>query len=211
MLSQYDPAIFKRVRTLDDAKRIILTQEKALTTSQRWERETPHICDLIDNGIRITGQSVVLDHGCGVGRIAKELIRRHACWVIGVDISPNMRALAASYVASDRFLACDPEMLPMLKVRADVALSVWVLQHVHDPLVEICRLQRALASEGWLFVVNECSGRFVPTAQGWASDGVDVRAALDAHFNPVSNGRLSAEVVGDEQSQRTFWAAYSWG
>ena len=35
----------------------------------------------------------VLDYGCGIGRIAKELILKTSCKVIGVDISESMRKM----------------------------------------------------------------------------------------------------------------------
>jgi len=201
----YDPAIFTRVGSLQEAKRIILTDERELTTDERWERETPHICDIIEQEIDIRKESVVLDYGCGVGRIAKELIKRHGCYVIGADIAPNMQALAISYVASERFVACHPRALPLLNVKADIVISVWVLQHVENLSIEIGRIKQAMTARSNLFVVNERGSRFVPTSKGWANDKIDVSAELKAEFECLSEGHLSPHVVGDEQSQRTFW------
>jgi SAM-dependent methyltransferase len=48
--------------------------------------------------------SLVLDYGCGIGRIAKELIKQTGCHVIGVDISPSMLGLAYPYVHSDNLV-----------------------------------------------------------------------------------------------------------
>ena len=130
----YNPAVFD-VDDLLAAMRIILTPEDS-STEVRWKTETPYLADLTGQWIEITRQSLLLDYGCGVGRMAKELIVRHACRVIGVDISPSMRALAPMYVASDRFFACPPAMLDGLierGVRFDGALSVWVLQHCLNP------------------------------------------------------------------------------
>src|SRR5215813_6556282 len=95
--AHYDPSIFS-VNSLEQAKKVILTPEAGRSTDERWEHETPHICNLIEHQMVIDANSVIVDYGCGVGRIAKELINRHKCHVIGADISPNMRALAASYV-----------------------------------------------------------------------------------------------------------------
>lgn len=208
-MMNYDPSVFTRVTSLDAAKRIILTDEASLTTDQRWEKETPHICDLIEQNVALSETSVVLDYGCGVGRIAKELINRHGCFVFGVDISPNMRALAASYVASDRFIACHPVALDGFLVSdVSLVLSIWVFQHVENLSMEFNRIKNMMRSDGSLFVVNEADNRFVPTNKGWASDGIDVRAELRRTFKIAAEGNLDHRVVGDAQSQRTFWACY---
>jgi len=91
----YNPAIFN-VNDLRSAMRIILTPE-TWTTERRWEIETPYLVDLIHQSVEIAPQTVLLDYGSGIGRIAKELIARYQCRVVGVDISASMRALAAPY------------------------------------------------------------------------------------------------------------------
>lgn len=204
----YDPHIFERVRTVAEAKAIILTPERHCTTDQRWQAETPHLADLIRNQIDLRAGSVVVDYGCGIGRIAKTLIERHRCKVIGTDISANMRALAASYVDDPRFVAIDPSMIDTMNVQADLVIAVWVLQHVADLPLEMARIRRMMREDGILFVVNEASTRFVPMRDGWIHDGVNVRMHLEMEFTPLIAGQLDPAVVGDEQSERTFWAAY---
>jgi hypothetical protein len=108
----YNPAIFN-VHDIRSAMRIILTPE-TWTTERRWEVETPCLVDLIHQSIEITPDTVLLDYGSGIARIAKELIARDKCRVVGADISANMRTLAAPYVQSDRFLPCSPTMLETL-------------------------------------------------------------------------------------------------
>lgn len=204
----YDPSIFLRVTSLQEAKRIILTDEQTLNTDQRWERETPHICDLIHSQINLTDESIVLDYGCGIGRIAKELIKRHNCFVIGADISHNMQALASSYVASDRFIACHPHALQVLGTSVDLVLAVWVLQHVANLTVELSRIKSMMLPDSKLFVVNEKTNRFVPTDRGWVHDDVYVRPELEVEFDHMVDGEMNPAIVGIEQSQRTFWASY---
>lgn len=208
-MGNYDPTIFTRVQTLAQAKAIILTQEEVLSPEQRWQLETPHVLELIANQFAINAGSLVVDYGCGVGRIARELIRKYACQVIGVDIAANMRALAASYVTSDRFVACAPAFLDELPIDADLVVAVWTLQHVQHPKIELDRIWRLLRSRrGSLFVINEGSSRFVPTDQGWINDGFDIRRELSIRFKPVADGNLDPDVVGLAQSERTFWSAH---
>ena len=144
----------------------------------------------------ITPDTLLLDYGCGIGRLAYELIQRHNCRVVGVDISPSMRALSVVYTRSDRFMSCSHDMLEGLTARGlrfDAALSLWVLQHCATPAQDIARIRNALRPDGQLFVVN---GVFhsVPTLEsGWVNDGLDVKAMLAAEFPLVHEGRLARE------------------
>jgi SAM-dependent methyltransferase len=205
----YDPAVFN-VTDLSKAMQIILTPEGS-TTEQRWRVETPYVADLISQSIDITRGMVVLDYGCGIGRIAKELIDRHQCSVVGVDISPSMRALAVTYVQSDRFFACPPLMLGTMierGVRFDAAVSIWVLQHCLQPADDISSLRRALKPEAGLFIVNNLY-RAVPTRErGWANDGIDIKQMLTENFTLQQEGRLPTEFTTESLSQMTFWASF---
>jgi ubiquinone/menaquinone biosynthesis C-methylase UbiE len=177
----YNPAIFN-VNDLRSAMRIILTPE-TWTTERRWEIETPYFVDLIHQSVEITPQTVLLDYGSGIGRIAKELIARYQCRVVGVDISASMRTLAAPYVQSDRFLPCSPAMLETLSerdFRFDAAIAVWVLQHCLRPAEDIKMIQRVLKPDARLFVVN-ATYRAVPALERpWVNDGIDVKRMLSA-------------------------------
>ena len=88
----YDASVFD-VATIEAAKRIILTPENS-TTQERWAAETPYLTDLITKHIVLDRDTTVLDYGCGVGRMAKALIDRARCKVVGADFSASMRALA---------------------------------------------------------------------------------------------------------------------
>ena len=206
----YYPEVFD-TPDLADAMGIILTPEDGTTTAWRWERETPFLVDLIDKFIKNSGNTLVLDYGCGVGRLAKELIARHKCRVIGADISPNMRALSATYVASDLFISCSPAMLDVLAERGiifDSAISVWVLQHCLDPIIDVTRIKRALKPLAPLFVVNNVH-RAVPTMEmQWMNDGIDIRELLRTEFLMIEEGRLTPLEVSAQFSQHTFWASY---
>jgi SAM-dependent methyltransferase len=205
----YNPHVFD-VATIGDAMQIILTPEDS-TTEHRWVTETPYLANLISRCFSLTEKSLVLDYGCGIGRLAKELISRHGCSVIGVDISASMRSIAVAYVGSDRFFACPPAMLDLLLTRGvafDLALSVWVLQHCVNVRDDIALISRALVPEGGLFVVNQRS-RAVPTVElGWVDDGADVYALLKEGFRQRSRGSLPAEHTTKNVSRFASWAAF---
>jgi len=205
----YNPGVFA-VDSIPAAMSIILTAEDS-TTEKRWRTETPYLADLINKNLELSPNSWVLDYGCGIGRIAKELIARHGCQVVGVDISPSMRALAPMYVASDRFFACAPAMLDGLIERGiafDAAISVWVLQHCLYPGDDIARIKRALRPHGKLFVMND-TRRAVPTREvAWVNDGIDLRSELGREFKQLAEGAPAKEQTTPETSERCFWAAF---
>jgi len=205
----YNPQIFD-TQTIGDAMRIILTAEDS-TTEHRWATETPYLADLIGRSFSLTANSVVLDYGCGIGRMAKELIARHGCSVVGLDISANMRAMAVAYVGSDRFFPCAPAMLDLLLdrgLRFDLALSVWVLQHCANVTDDVARIDRAMTAEGNLFVVNQRS-RAIPTVElGWIDDGIDVYALLRDTFRQRTRGALPSQHTTPNVSRNASWATY---
>ena len=203
----YYPGLFD-VANVDDAKRIILTPETDRTTEERWRRETPYLIDLAHSHLQLTASSIVIDYGCGIGRLAKELISRYGCRVVGVDISKKMRELAERYVDSDRFLACRPEGLDLFGAAfADAALAVWVLQHCPQPTDDIHRIKQSLKPGARLFVVNE-KGRAIPTKAGWMSDSLDLRQTLSEQCELADLGRLDETIVTPAVSDRTFWSLY---
>jgi SAM-dependent methyltransferase len=208
----YDPSIFS-VNDIAQAMNIILTPEDS-TTEERWQTETPYVADLIGGLIDITPQTILIDYGCGIGRMAKELISRHGCSVVGVDISTNMRALAPVYVQSDRFCVCSPAMLDAMTergLRADAAIAIWVLQHCYQPADDIARIRRAIRPAAPLFVLNGFYRAVPTTEQGWANDGVDIKAMLSADFRLRQEGRLPREKSSESIAQTTFWALFDAG
>ena len=206
----YDPTCFD-VADVQTAKRIILTPEYA-STEERWLRETPAHIETIIRECQLAPGQVVLDYGCGIGRIARELINRAGVMVIGVDISRNMRQLALDYVSNDdRFICVSPRAFDDLAssgLRVDAAFAVWVLQHCIKPQTDSRRIRHALKPGGRFHVVNNVY-RAVPTDAGWANDGIDIRALLNREFRETNYFPLPAEIVPQEQFRRyTFCATY---
>lgn len=201
MNTMYDPSIFN-VPDMLTAMRVILTPEDGLSTRNRWERETPYLTDLILNKVPLNENSRVLDFGCGIGRISKELIKRTGCLAVGADISANMRGMSMTYVNDERWIVCHPSNIPQFDY--DLAISIWVLQHVEDPEKEVLRLSKHAQK---LFVVNEeTSPRVLPSKHGWYSD--DKEIPLERYFTLVEKGTLDPSIVSEHASKRTSWALY---
>lgn len=206
----YSRAVFE-VPDEAAARRIILTPEGDQDTEARWNLETPYLARLIGERFQPSTSTLLIDYGCGIGRMSKALIERFGCRVLGVDISERMRALAPGYVNSQHFSVVSPQMLfSMAKrgLKADAAIAVWVLQHCHRPQDDIELLRLSLRPQADLLVVN-VTGRAVPTAeQGWANDGFDIEPELAGKFLPEARGTLDPSVVPAEVASVAFWAAY---
>jgi SAM-dependent methyltransferase len=205
----YYPGIFD-VKDIPHAMGIVLTPEDG-NTEQRWQVETPYVADLIEASIEINADTILVDYGCGIGRMAKELIARHGCSVIGVDISHSMRVWAAVYVGSDRFCSCSPTMFDVMLghgFKADGAISIWVLQHCLKPAEDVSRLHRGLKAGAGLFVLNN-NGRAVPTVErGWVNDRIDIKAILNKEFMVQEQGRLPLAKTVETIARVAFWASY---
>jgi SAM-dependent methyltransferase len=207
----YNPQFFDAADP-ETARRIILTREGDLDTAERWERETPYLTDLISDRLALKPGMLVVDFGCGIGRLSKALIERSGCLVLGVDLSQDMRGFAPTYVGSPNFSVVSPEMFARMVdggLRADAAISVWVLQHCLDPVAEIDRLARGLAPGGRLLAVNNVN-RAVPTVEKrWGDDGIDIRAALGERLKPCQEGGLDPAAVGQLLAIGAYWGLYA--
>lgn len=205
MKADYDPSCFD-VSNIRSAKAIILTPEDA-STERRWAIETPYFGSLIMDHLNLQHHHRVLDYGCGIGRVAKEIIARSGCMVLGVDTSVGMRSLAPAYVENDRFIALSPQMMPVV-VDAHYAISVWTLQHVPDLVGAIEVIYRKLHPGGMLLVIN-LEKRALPMSRGaWIDDGADVREFLGARFEETHYGRLDPASTTPATATASFLGVY---
>ncbi len=206
----YWPEFFNPV-SLEDARRIILTPEDDLTTDDRWKLEHPYFMQLIGEQLNITEDSVIVDYGCGIGRMAKELIDKYKCKVVGVDIAPNMRALSLMYVNSDNFTVMHPGTFLSLDIKCDFVISIWVLQHVLLPAKDLEIIDKSLKPNGKLFIVNT-KHRALPCSEKggvYINDEVDIRQLLEERFDISMTGVLDQNIVSNLTSRLAFYASYN--
>jgi 2-polyprenyl-3-methyl-5-hydroxy-6-metoxy-1,4-benzoquinol methylase len=186
-MATYQPEVFEQP-TLEAAQAIILTPENGRSTAERWQSETPYLAGKILQGLRESQARLVMDFGCGVGRLSRELVHQGGVTAIGVDASAAMRKMAPDYVASPNFIATGAEGLAAMVaggLRYDAVLAVWVLQHCLDPVQEIDRITAGLAVGGLFFVVD-MTHRAVPTDQGWINDGQSIMSLLDGRLERLA-------------------------
>jgi trans-aconitate 2-methyltransferase len=110
--------------------------------------------------LKLRGDEVVLDAGCGTGRLTAELLDAlpHGR-AVGIDLSKNMLASAhqhlAGFTSRVSLVACDLLHLPFENAFDGIVSTAafhWVLDH--DRL--FANLYRALVSGGWLEA--QCGG-----------------------------------------------------
>jgi len=201
----YQPEVFS-VNNLHEAQQIILTPEEGTSTEERWEKETPFVSDAIGNFFNPSDKTILIDYGCGIGRLAKELIAKYNCFVIGVDISVSMRQIAPGYVQSDRFSIISKDIFKKLVfsgMKIDCCISAWVLQHCPRVEEDISLIKTSLKSEGLFFVLNNTISA-IPTNIGWVSDGKDIFTILKTEFAEISSYKLPHSVTTKTISDNTF-------
>lgn len=201
----FRPEAFE-VANIEQAKAVIVTPERGTTTEERWQKETPYLAGDAAGRLGIGPETTVLDYGCGVGRIAKELIENCGCRVIGVDASKAMRELAPGYVLSERFNIWSPEVFEQMLdrgFRVDCAISLWVIQHVLDPKNVIELIRKSLRPGSMFYTLNQ-QIRCVPSDLGWVNDGFDVWSALAATFAEEERYYLSDSVAPLELARQSL-------
>ncbi|MDB5806916.1 MAG: hypothetical protein JWN73_4238 [Betaproteobacteria bacterium] len=208
-MSRYFPEIFDAADEAA-ARAIILTPEGD-TTEGRWARETPYVAERFAQLLKVRASHTVVDFGCGIGRVAKMLIEDTGCSVLGVDISPRMRELALTYVASPRFRVASLEQFDAMREsgwRADSAYTCWVLQHCMDPHQEVVRIAGALHPAAPIAVLNNSRFQVIPTDAGWAFHDTDLRAMLCGMLTETSVEKLAADSAAPEVVADSFLGVY---
>ncbi len=183
---------------LEEGKHAVVGDCNGIPMAERYAQETPLFANKIFE--LVPGTTIVpaniLDYGCGVGRIAKEIIRQEEIKssgrvkIVGVDPSAEMRELAFNNVSHPFFRPMAPQELIEPAI-FDVAYLVYVLQHV--PAIEIReilqRIHYSLKDGGYLFY---CSSDYRMAirydGKGFFDDrflGVDLQEELSRYFDLV--------------------------
>jgi ubiquinone/menaquinone biosynthesis C-methylase UbiE len=113
----------------------------------------------------LTRPGVLLDVGCGTGRLLRSAARR---WpkthLIGVDPAPGMVAEARRLTPQARFHSGSAEQLPLPDASVDLVLSTMSFHHWQNQGAGLPEIARVLRSGGY-FVLADASmpawwGRF---------------------------------------------------
>ncbi len=110
----------------------------------------------------------VLDVATGTGLVARALVERYRCQVVGLDQSPAMLARAHAKLLADPALAervelveGEAEALPFADAEFDHLTFTYLLRYVDDPAATLCELARVVRPGGRLACVEFCVPRGV--------------------------------------------------
>ena len=150
-------------------------------------------------------EDTVLDVATGTGAVARELVRRYGCRVVGVDQSAEMLAIARAR-AEERveFREARAEALPFADRSFDGLTFTYLLRYVEDPAATMHELARVVRPGGRVAML-EFSIPGNPLAR--LSWNVYVRVGLPVAGRLISPGwHEVGRFLGP--SIRDFWARY---
>ena len=114
----------------------------------RWRRE-------LVGHVRAGPGDVVLDVATGTGLVARELVRRHGCRVVGLDQSERMLVAARARLAGDGRVASrielvrgEAERLPFADGEFAALTFTYLLRYVDDPAGTLRELARVVRPGG---------------------------------------------------------------
>lgn len=205
---------FFKPKDVDDAKRIILTEE-GCSTEWRWDVETRWSLQMLDTFWDLNEDSVVLDWGCGIGRMSKAMIDNFGCRVVGVDLQREMLEHAIKYVDNDKF-SCLPYDNIFFNMPVDHfthAIGIWVFQHSPFVQFELPLIYKALKGDGKLFVVENVSKAIPTNAENgkmhFFDDGVATKPILDLNFNLEAKGQIPLKFTTNQINKTSWWGFFN--
>lgn len=96
----------------------------------------------------------VLDLGCGTGILLCDLMRR-SCFVVGLDLSPEMRR--AAHTLSVPLVVGNGSVLPFCDASFNLVTCRGVLHHVSDIPAALSEIHRVLHPAGELILSEPCN------------------------------------------------------
>lgn len=127
-----DHNLFKS-KNFEEGRHSVVGDCNGIPMDVRWKEETPAFAKKILSYASNVPGFTILDYGCGVGRLAKEILNQNkTVTVIGLDDSQDQLNLAKEYVNDSRFI---PVLPYQLNQKVDLVYCVYVLQHI--PSIEI--------------------------------------------------------------------------
>jgi len=114
----------------------------SLGQDPRWRR-------FLVSRVDVAPANTVLDVATGTGAVARELMRKNHCSVVGVDQSPEMLAEARRRLGPDvRLVEARAEQLPFPDASFDALTFTYLLRYVADPAATLRELARVVRRGG---------------------------------------------------------------
>jgi ubiquinone/menaquinone biosynthesis C-methylase UbiE len=204
--TEYNLDFFKPT-SIDHAKNIILTPEDS-HVDVRWQKETEWLEKTVDLFMDIDESSVVLDWGCGIGRISKLLIDKYGCKVVGIDIHPEMIKYAKEYVNNDLFSVINYSDIytELPKQKFTHVFACWVFQHSNNVQYEIPLIYESM-DYGSQLLVQEVMTKAIPNkSHGYYDDRISPKENLEKFFDMSVMGRMPLKYTTKKIRDMSWWA-----
>ncbi|HWO79365.1 class I SAM-dependent methyltransferase, partial [Gaiella sp.] len=122
----------------------------------------------------------------GTGAVALELVRQHACSVVGVDRSAEMLAVARARIAAQgldsriELSEARAEALPFAAASFDALTVTYLLRYVDDPAATLAELARVVRPGGTIAMLEFGLPRGVsrPAWDVWVGVGLPLAGRL---------------------------------
>jgi len=103
----------------------------------------------------LQGTHAVLDVGCGTGALLREIRRRNrTVELVGVDVSPDMIAVAQSQSADMTFVVAKAEGLPFPDDRFEMVTSTVSFHHWKNQIAGLREIARVLVPGGHVLLAD---------------------------------------------------------
>lgn len=188
-------------KDFNHGKNAVVGDCNGFSMQERYEKETPVFANQILTYLSKIENPQILDYGCGVGRLSKEILEQNPkAFVYGVDASDDMIALSTENLKGiDNCLFTRPEEIVDYEQNFDLVYLIYVLQHV--PAIEIrdilSRIHYKLKDDGVFIYCSSDYRMAIRFDQGGFFDdrflGVDLREEISRFFEEV-------EPLFDEQT-----------
>jgi ubiquinone/menaquinone biosynthesis C-methylase UbiE len=133
---------------------------------QRLRDQAATLAPVVFSGVRLPERGALLEIGCGVGAELDLIGRRFPrISLFGVDLSDSHIDAAARHLAGRaRLVQANGAVLPFADASFDVAMTIWLLEHVPRPERVISEALRVLVPGGRLILteVDNATFRFWP-------------------------------------------------
>ncbi len=143
-----------KAETFEDAKKLILSPDGSVPSTELFSQAGQNNAKTILSFIN--KDSVILDYGCGVGRVAK-FLSPHVKQIRAIDISREMIKLGKEFCKecnNIEFILTDGVKMPLDDSSIDFAYSILTLQHVEreDAYLILRDINRVLKEGGKFYV-----------------------------------------------------------
>jgi ubiquinone/menaquinone biosynthesis C-methylase UbiE len=143
-------------------------------------------------GAAISGETRVLDVGCGTGNYARALQRETGCRISGIEPTDAMRANARNAANWDVIVQGSAESLPFPDASFDLVMSTDVIHHVGDRPAFFREALRVLDHGGRIATVTD------------STEDIARRRPLSSHFpETVAVEQQRYPTIGTLQAEMT--------